>query len=683
MDNPALPEEPVRTSASPLPVSQPSVSQPTSPSSSPPVSSQLPSFIDLLKQSFQILKSNWKPIIALWGISIGVTLCLSLVTGGVAFLAFKIGVDAKIIFAFALVLYLPVILAGTLFFASHTLLINDAVANRPTNALASLKQAFSKLGLIGITQIGWFLTIMGVAFIPILPIVLGIGLMFTVFIALSENIGGYYALSRSWQLTRGHRTKMFIYGLYFSLVFIVVAIVNSLLMATIVLAPVAFVVNLAIFLIWMIFICLLYQNIYHLKQSEVFVKKINPWFIVSSVFAVVWIVVGSLVFLKFGTFSFNFSPINDDLRPKISDFGGFSSEFGTFSDDSPSPSPAFDSSDPALAKYDQDSDGNFIPDFIEEALGLDPLTDDCIKDVGCERGEVGEYESKINNTLLILDSSGSMGLALGGETRMAVAKTVIKEWINNFSVDENIGLMVYGHKGSNSQVDKTVSCQGIELLYPLAPIDKQKFIQAVDSFQPTGWTPIADALLKAKNKVFTGRENENNRIILISDGIEMCDGNPIAVATELKNSNVSFVVDVVGLSVDSVAQNQLRQVAEITGGQYYSANSRQEFKNALEQYLRNLWAISNERACLSMNYSNWVACMNLLNGKVVTNLNFSYSKLRMEGKTQEANKNREILNKINAHNEEEIKKLKLEYDQRYQQNLEDLDTNESQNNPYN
>lgn len=368
-------------------------------------------------------------------------------------------------------------------------------------------------------------------------------------------------------------------------------------------------------------------------------------------------------------------------------------QFSPVSSAQSSVTPAYNSSDPEIAKYDKDSDGNAIPDFVEEAMGYDPLVDDCARDVDCELGNTGTYDKKPDNTLLILDSSGSMGLALGNETRMSAAKAVIKEWINNFDEDQNVGLMVYGHKGSNSAADKNFSCAGIDILYSLAPIDKQKFNTAIDSFQATGWTPIATSLLKARNEVFAGHESENNHIILVSDGEEMCGGDPVETAKELKNSNINVIIDVIGLSADQAAKIQLKNLAEQGGGKYYDTNSKEEFQNALKQYFDNFFLLTSENVCIQKNYNNWMFCLgSMLNGilgkyegKGVINNYLSplCTQLQKEGKTQEYKKCQETIKKINDKYTETIKQMDEEKMQRYNQSLEEIEKNEQENNPVN
>ena len=76
------------------------------------------------------------------------------------------------------------------------------------------------------------------------------------------------------------------------------------------------------------------------------------------------------------------------------------------------------------------------------------------------------------NVLVILDASGSMGKDIGGQTQMAAAKKAILQFVEELPKEANVGLRVYGHKGTGSSTDKAMSCSSSDLLYPLKPYEK-------------------------------------------------------------------------------------------------------------------------------------------------------------------------------------------------------------------
>ncbi len=89
---------------------------------------------------------------------------------------------------------------------------------------------------------------------------------------------------------------------------------------------------------------------------------------------------------------------------------------------------------------------------------------------------------------------------------------------------------------------------------------KKTFNQALDSFSPAGWTPLASAIQIAKEDLSkqTG-ENVENIIYVVSDGVETCDGDPVKVAKDLNESDIEAIVNIIGFDVDDEGQQQLKK----------------------------------------------------------------------------------------------------------------------------
>ena len=98
---------------------------------------------------------------------------------------------------------------------------------------------------------------------------------------------------------------------------------------------------------------------------------------------------------------------------------------------------------------------------------------------------LGDIELKQHvNVELILDASGSMAESVGGETKLATAQRVLSDFITTLPSKASVALRVYGHKGSNAEADKSVSCASSELLYPFQPLTAGQFQSAIRGFQP-------------------------------------------------------------------------------------------------------------------------------------------------------------------------------------------------------
>ncbi len=196
-----------------------------------------------------------------------------------------------------------------------------------------------------------------------------------------------------------------------------------------------------------------------------------------------------------------------------------------------------------------------------------------------------EEKTKKTNLVMILDASGSMAGQINGQSKSQIAKEASVKFIDNLNNDISLSIVMYGHKGSNQRAGKNESCNGIEELYSLGESDRNKAVVVADSLKAVGYTPIANALKKAK-EILSAKKGENNMVILLSDGEETCDGNPVAISETLKADSIK--VNVVGFDIGGSAEEQLKKVATVSGGIYYSARNAEE----LAQSLVNLSKIS-------------------------------------------------------------------------------------------
>ena len=181
-------------------------------------------------------------------------------------------------------------------------------------------------------------------------------------------------------------------------------------------------------------------------------------------------------------------------------------------------------SEPVLdPKWYEDSDGNYVPNFIEVANGYDPDRNDCAPEKCGAAEEGADFLTQERNALLILDSSGSMAAEAGGsagQTKMEAAKDAIARYVRVGSTLFNLGFMVYGHKGDSTEAGRAESCREAgELLAPIGQVEPDGFQGVLDRFRPTGWTPIEGTLDEA-GEAFAGKEGQENRVILVSDGIQ-------------------------------------------------------------------------------------------------------------------------------------------------------------------
>ncbi len=195
-------------------------------------------------------------------------------------------------------------------------------------------------------------------------------------------------------------------------------------------------------------------------------------------------------------------------------------------------------------------------------------------------------KQKENNLIIIFDSSGSMAQKIGGRAKIDIAKEAVKKYIDKLNGDEslNLGMLVYGHKGSNSPSQKALSCAGIDEIYYLNKVHAEVAKAKIDGFSATGWTPIAKSLELAGEKLKAKPVDGKNMILLVSDGTETCDGNPVEMVKKLHSSGLNVTANVIGFDVAGAEEQALKNIAAAGGGDYFSVKNAQEFDLAFQKH---------------------------------------------------------------------------------------------------
>jgi len=189
------------------------------------------------------------------------------------------------------------------------------------------------------------------------------------------------------------------------------------------------------------------------------------------------------------------------------------------------------------------------------------------------------------NVLIILDTSGSMAGKMNGKVKMDIARTVVRDLVDNMPSDMKVGLLVYGAKSAREKND----CKDIDLLRPVQPVEVHAVDAALNPLKPRGMTPIG-ASLRRGAEALKGLPGKST-IVLISDGTETCGADPCQVAKEVRESTgIDVKVHSVGLDIGASERGTLECVATGGGGTYYPVADEQGLRTALK-------SASQERVC--------------------------------------------------------------------------------------
>jgi len=183
-------------------------------------------------------------------------------------------------------------------------------------------------------------------------------------------------------------------------------------------------------------------------------------------------------------------------------------------------------------------------------------------------------------SMFILDASGSMwGRLPDRQSKISVARKVMGNLVGTLPNNISAGLIAYGHRRKGD-------CSDIEVILEARAGGGRMIASELHRLVPRGKTPISDALKLAGEKL-TGIEDATT-IVLVSDGIETCKGDPCAVAEALAKAHANLKIHVVGYGVNRAAGMQLQCIAEKGRGGYFGANNTGDLTTALTRVTESI-----------------------------------------------------------------------------------------------
>ncbi|RSK43676.1 vWA domain-containing protein [Hymenobacter perfusus] len=182
-------------------------------------------------------------------------------------------------------------------------------------------------------------------------------------------------------------------------------------------------------------------------------------------------------------------------------------------------------------------------------------------------------QPKTTRILFVLDASGSMRAPWEGEQRWDVAKRLLSKMVDSLNAYPNLelALRAYGHQHEN----KENNCEDSKLEVAFAPKNAGAIKARLKTIEPKGNTPITYSLLQSAQD-FPVDKSTRNVLILITDGLESCKGDPCATAVALQRKRVFLKPFVIGIGAEREFGKQLECL-----GQYYNAADVKTFRSIL------------------------------------------------------------------------------------------------------
>ena len=190
------------------------------------------------------------------------------------------------------------------------------------------------------------------------------------------------------------------------------------------------------------------------------------------------------------------------------------------------------------------------------------------------------YSQQTNRILFIFDDSYSMYAPWNSNIKIEVAKKIMGEFLDSLKTIPNLELALrcYGH---TTFIKPERNCKDTKLEIPFANASSNaiKIKQRIQKLEPIGTTPIAYSLGECVAD-FTACSNCRNIVILITDGIEECGGNPCEVSAALQKKGIFLRPFVIGVGLDV-------KFADVFGcmGKFYDVSNEANFKDVLNLVL--------------------------------------------------------------------------------------------------
>lgn len=219
--------------------------------------------------------------------------------------------------------------------------------------------------------------------------------------------------------------------------------------------------------------------------------------------------------------------------------------------------------------------------------------------------QFNENKKTVTRILFVLDASGSMAARFQTTPRINLAKEILLKLADSLVSLPNveIALRVYGHQSDKYKKD----CEDSKLEVPFFIGNYNLIASNLSRVYPRGSTPIAYSLLQSAGD-FPPDPFARNIVILITDGLEACDGDPCEISLALQKRKIFLKPYIVGLGLDAGVRLKFDCV-----GNYLEASSESAFKDVLSTVVKNALKLTTFELDLD----------NGLNESTITNIPFT------------------------------------------------------------
>lgn len=232
-----------------------------------------------------------------------------------------------------------------------------------------------------------------------------------------------------------------------------------------------------------------------------------------------------------------------------------------------------------------------------------------------QKPDFQEKPKPLTRILFVFDGSQSMYGRWQSDTKFNIASRLFVNLLDSLKNIKNLemALRVYGHQKQFPPQD----CNDTRLEVPFSKDNVARIKHVIKTIIPKGTTPIAFSLEQSVND-FPPCDNCRNVVVLITDGLEECGGDPCMVSMQLQKKGIMLKPFIIGIG---------KNFAESFDcvGSYFDATNEKEFRSALNVVIsRALNPTSVQVNLLDVNYKPIETNVNMtfydnVSGRIVYN----------------------------------------------------------------
>ncbi len=181
----------------------------------------------------------------------------------------------------------------------------------------------------------------------------------------------------------------------------------------------------------------------------------------------------------------------------------------------------------------------------------------------------------------VIDASKTMASGIGGSKKIDWVKNALGEILPKISPDSKHAFRWMGAQNPSS----FQNCKDTQLYSSFKPLELAKLPNQWSSLEAKGIAPLAYTLEKIRSDL---KGTSGSRVVvLFTDAYENCGGDPVLEMERWKKDNLNVKLYIIGLDLEgSRDESELKRIASIVGGEYYSVTHPQELSKTLENVIK-------------------------------------------------------------------------------------------------